>query len=1373
MSNLTALFHQERIPDTQILFSFTGQFIPDIIASSNETNNSEQICAQYATKIKIYGIAQNEDGFKLKLLNTYEIFDKIEYSDKFHSLKKKDNINSIILSLSSFKICFIEYNMSYDTFETLALYSVDKFFLGGKINIEQSFRICSSLSFGYIIFLFDENKMSILRKKKDKKKKNLEVEKSSKKEKSYSDTINGDKFFRPTIYLNDLNIKYNIYKIINIYIPNKNFELLYFKNPDKKNKEGKIEIVQLYILYVESKFDNNDNINTNTTNTNDDVNMTDNKEVNFNNFMREKLSLGLLSYNCKKNEYIDLQLIFSGVDENAFDFTIFEKENFNDNVAIVFSAYNIQLINFKSKKSTNYILNPNYLSIFTTLYPDFNKYQINTNCIDKKIDLRGNGFTVLCNNKFLFTSSNGKLYLADLNEKNEINYLEINIANDEFCLCSPYNSILFVFEPLFFLSSPFADGILLNIISGDTMNVSDRIANYSPIVNFHLVNDNNNNKKFAFTSGYGKNGYLSFAYDQFLCEEIQKKRQQMNEMNDEINFMKTITDIDKKTKYLLCKSKEQLIILENNEKDILQPAQVKYNLNSNIINFGQIMINKSNNKAIVLIYEKDLSFYDSYFNFIYNLSFFNYLDNTSIERVKFGENIILIENRNNKKYFLLGLFTTKIESNISDIIEIEINSGLYIRIREIGKFIISKEDQFIQASINSKLYLNKFNFFSVYLNNRTIKIYDITNALENDISPNQNRIKLLLFNEYINYLPPLLINEKINKNSLYASISNPSIDFSDSIINIFSSNLSSSNLELNKNNSSNELLLNHSMSFVNEPPDFVYFDSIGSLCILSIIFKSGQLLMYTLYISEISDDSKDIVSIGFKKQILEKLSDIDYKEICRINIDKLFIPFQNIDNKSGILFNLKNNRKIFYEFNNEICFLRIKNNICSFNVFCQFNSEEIKNGFIIYETRYFKYFNLYKDFHFSNHSMMIKTLKINRFPVLLTYSPIYQMQNVVIYHFIMIEKEMISPSEFQYYMTLRISEKNPISEIKFKKNEVVTACEVVELEYNNIPKKFIVVGINIIDKDSSEYNYIKSKIELYSMDNGKIAFFNEKKDLKGVITMINFIKFNLNYYLFLIEGSYINIYKFQISNELILEPITHFENKNLGICNITMAKKLLLSGDICDSFNFIYIRNNISINHGALLMCQPFHSLDLDIISDKKDNNHIKVTSCGFWIVDNKQFCLLFDEDNNGYIYSLENMERVCDFCINKNITELKLVNSSNVNESISYFYSSLNGSIGYIKKIDNDKYEILNILCQFIYYHFPFNCGVNPKAFYNLKYESDNKNNFQQPKGRYIDFRVLDIFLKLSDKFQDFICNNILCTDKNVIIKFIYDLTN
>ena len=54
-----------------------------------------------------------------------------------------------------------------------------------------------------------------------------------------------------------------------------------------------------------------------------------------NNFFRNKINLGLLSYNLKNNEYIDFKILFNDVDENAFDFTILE----NDEMKIIIIWY--------------------------------------------------------------------------------------------------------------------------------------------------------------------------------------------------------------------------------------------------------------------------------------------------------------------------------------------------------------------------------------------------------------------------------------------------------------------------------------------------------------------------------------------------------------------------------------------------------------------------------------------------------------------------------------------------------------------------------------------------------------------------------------------------------------------------------------------------------------------------------------------------------------------------------------------------------------------------------------------------------------------------------------------------------------------------
>ena len=160
-NNLTAVFHKEIIPDSQILSSFCGKFIPTLLDTYYDIKNDiklDQICVQYSTKIKIYALTKsnNKEEFnKLNLLNTYNVYDTINHAEKFNPLITPNKlINSIILSLSSYKISIIEYDILYDNFTTVALYSIDKFILSGKIKSEQSFKIFSSLTYNYITFFF-------------------------------------------------------------------------------------------------------------------------------------------------------------------------------------------------------------------------------------------------------------------------------------------------------------------------------------------------------------------------------------------------------------------------------------------------------------------------------------------------------------------------------------------------------------------------------------------------------------------------------------------------------------------------------------------------------------------------------------------------------------------------------------------------------------------------------------------------------------------------------------------------------------------------------------------------------------------------------------------------------------------------------------------------------------------------------------------------------------------------------------------------------------------------------------------------------------------------------------------------------------------
>ena len=43
----------------------------------------------------------------------------------------------------------------------------------------------------------------------------------------------------------------------------------------------------------------------------------------------------------------------------------------------------------------------------------------------------------------------------------------------------------------------------------------------------------------------------------------------------------------------------------------------------------------------------------------------------------------------------------------------------------------------------------------------------------------------------------------------------------------------------------------------------------------------------------------------------------------------------------------------------------------------------------------------------------------------------------------------------------------------------------------------------------------------------------------------------------------------------------------------------------------------------------------VEIVVDTKDNNHIKEPTCNLCLIHNKKCCILFDEDNNDYIFYL------------------------------------------------------------------------------------------------------------------------------------------
>ena len=86
-----------------------------------------------------------------------------------------------------------------------------------------------------------------------------------------------------------------------------------------------------------------------------------------------------------------------------------------ENIAIIFSAYNLQIINFKMKTSVNYITNDEYYDlIFSKLYLEPEKYYRGNKFCESNIDLRGGGYLVLNSNYFFSRIQQGNYFSQNI-----------------------------------------------------------------------------------------------------------------------------------------------------------------------------------------------------------------------------------------------------------------------------------------------------------------------------------------------------------------------------------------------------------------------------------------------------------------------------------------------------------------------------------------------------------------------------------------------------------------------------------------------------------------------------------------------------------------------------------------------------------------------------------------------------------------------------------------------------------------------------------------------------------------------------------------------------------------------------------------------
>ena len=509
----------------------------------------------------------------------------------------------------------------------------------------------------------------------------------------------------------------------------------------------------------------------------------------------------------------------------------------------------------------------------------------------------------------------------------------------------------------------------------------------------------------------------------------------------------------------------------------------------------------------------------------------------------------------------------------------------------------------------------------------------------------------------------------------------------------------------------------------------VYFDVLETNLILCFMLDNFSLIVYKLFISKI--EAGEIKEVAFKKIMVEHLNTYDFREFYIMNKNNIFVGFDNVFNRSGVFFNLENNHKIIYEKQGEICLFEFDHDKTKLSTvpLCAYSDSVIENGFVFFSNAKLKQCKLCEGYKLESNSMLIHSNLINRFPLSLTYIPTY-LDKKTVYTYILTEKEMKENNKFVYYLTLRTEESNLISSVEFSENETVSCCNCVELpsQINNATELYISVGVNVVDKE----NKISGKLQLYEIGQENLNLVSEDFRLKPMISMIN----SSNGYLIIGEGSKINCYKFNPTDKTLIKQ-SEFDNKN-GIAYSRIQSDHLLIGDIQQSITYFMIKKT---------------NESFFIYEVCKDVSFYSTSSLTFWIDKLKRHgSILFDRQGNGHVFVAVNEEKnnsyfmeICDFYIGKNVNEIWFSLYKNQKGTEIYFYSKSNGSIGFISLLDSSTFDYLNILAEFLYSHFQWNSGCNPKAHFRAK-----NFPYKKPKGRFVDYKVLRTFELMSDRAKD-----------------------
>ncbi len=376
-------------------------------------------------------------------------------------------------------------------------------------------------------------------------------------------------------------------RIIKFYPFNKNNEVLDFNNYIKC--ENTSDNIQMLLLYEEFS----------------SPIQTENPNIIQNNiqFVINKINIAYISISKLNRDIENFQVIYEDLNQNSYDLMWIP----NKKIIFIFSPYTIQIINlfnWENKQIYSVIINSieavqnaNYYSSLNFKHSNLNSNNTNNphiifnsntdekivfedkNFINLNIDLRGGAFLCISDFQFLFTTSKGGLYVFTafemnsnipnqnyINQNNHNNFInnfysfkieQIKIKDkNEYLqyIGAPYNTLLLPHKEVFFLSSPFADSILINF-QGSKYILSDRIISLAPIHHFHSYFDRYHTK-YYITSGIDKETYLGFLYKNFFFEITR-----MISLDD-INYIKTINfHPEKHTQYIIAHFKKGEVII--------------------------------------------------------------------------------------------------------------------------------------------------------------------------------------------------------------------------------------------------------------------------------------------------------------------------------------------------------------------------------------------------------------------------------------------------------------------------------------------------------------------------------------------------------------------------------------------------------------------------------------------------------------------------------------------------------------------------------------------------------------------------------------------------------------------------------------------